>query len=113
MSCIVDSAATYIMVVKFRNTIWPPPSQFSVHIGELRRQAIQTEHGPYIAERTQKQSILWNVYAPNPLPPYIRIRGSVILTAQMYTHKEPHHATSIPNVTQMSFWMYQKYQCFG
>jgi hypothetical protein len=31
------------MVVKFRNTTWPPPPQ-----------AIQTEHGPYIVERTQK-----------------------------------------------------------
>jgi hypothetical protein len=30
-SCIVDSAAIYIMVVKFRNTIWPPPSQLSLH----------------------------------------------------------------------------------
>jgi hypothetical protein len=30
-SCIVDSAAIYIMVVKFRNTIWPPPPQLSLH----------------------------------------------------------------------------------
>jgi hypothetical protein len=30
-SCIVDSAATYIMVVKFINTIWPPPPQLSLH----------------------------------------------------------------------------------
>jgi hypothetical protein len=30
-SCIVDSAATYIMVVKFRNTIWPPSPQLSLH----------------------------------------------------------------------------------
>jgi hypothetical protein len=42
------------MVVKFRNTIWPPPPQLSLHIGELRGQAIQMEHGPYIAEITQK-----------------------------------------------------------
>jgi hypothetical protein len=52
--CIVDSAATYIMVVKFRNTSWPPPPQLSLHIGELRCQAIQIEHGPYITERTPK-----------------------------------------------------------
>jgi hypothetical protein len=30
-SCIVDSAAIYIMVVKFRNTIWPPSPQLSLH----------------------------------------------------------------------------------
>jgi hypothetical protein len=30
-SFIVDSAAIYIMVVKFRNTIWPPPPQLSHH----------------------------------------------------------------------------------
>jgi hypothetical protein len=29
-SCVVDNAATYIMVVKFRNTIWPPPPQLSL-----------------------------------------------------------------------------------
>jgi hypothetical protein len=39
-SYIVDSAAIYILVVKFRNTIWPPPPK-----GELRCQAIQMEHG--------------------------------------------------------------------
>jgi hypothetical protein len=30
-SCIVDSAAIYIIVVKFRNTICPPPPQLSLH----------------------------------------------------------------------------------
>jgi hypothetical protein len=30
-SCVVDSAAIYIMVVKFRNTICPPPPQLSLH----------------------------------------------------------------------------------
>jgi hypothetical protein len=52
-SCIVDSAATYIMVVKFINNIGPL-HRISPFIGELRCQAIQTEPGPYIAERTQK-----------------------------------------------------------
>jgi hypothetical protein len=30
-SCIVDSTAIYIMVVKFRNSICPPPPQLSLH----------------------------------------------------------------------------------
>jgi hypothetical protein len=30
-SCLVDSAAIYIMVVKFRTTIGPPPPQLSLH----------------------------------------------------------------------------------
>jgi hypothetical protein len=43
------------MVVKFRNTICPPPLHRTFpFIGELRCQAIQTEHGPYIEERIQK-----------------------------------------------------------
>jgi hypothetical protein len=46
-------AAIFIMVVKFRNTNWPF-HRSSPFIGELRCQAIQTEHGPYTAERTQK-----------------------------------------------------------
>jgi hypothetical protein len=64
MSCIVDSAAIYIMVVTFRNTIGPL-HRSSPFIWWLRRQAIQMEHGPYTAERTQKQTILWDVYDEN------------------------------------------------
>jgi hypothetical protein len=51
-SCIVDSAAIYIMVVKFRNTICPPPPQLSFH----RRAALSSDSNgtrSYIAERTQ------------------------------------------------------------
>jgi hypothetical protein len=54
-SCIVDSAAIYIMVVKFRNTtVFPPLHRSSSSIGGLRYLAIQKEQGPHIAERTQK-----------------------------------------------------------
>jgi hypothetical protein len=38
LSCIVDSALIYIMVVKIRNTICPPPPQFLLH----RRAALST-----------------------------------------------------------------------
>jgi hypothetical protein len=48
-----------IMGVQFRNTICHHRS--SPFIGGLRCQAIQTDHCPYIAERTQL-SILWDVY---------------------------------------------------
>jgi hypothetical protein len=62
-SCIVDSAAIYIMVVKFRNTI-SPLHRSSPFIRGLRCQAIQMEHGLYITERTQKAvyivSCLWS-----------------------------------------------------
>jgi hypothetical protein len=34
--------------------LFGPLHRSSPFIGELRCQAIQTEHGPYIAERTQK-----------------------------------------------------------
>jgi hypothetical protein len=46
------STAIYIMVVKFRNTIWPPPPQLSLH----RRAALSSYSNgtrSYIAERTQ------------------------------------------------------------
>jgi hypothetical protein len=54
-SCIVDSAAIYIMVVKFRNTICPPPAQLSLH----RRAALSSNSNGtrsiyIIADRTQK-----------------------------------------------------------
>jgi hypothetical protein len=51
-SCIVDSAAIYIMVVKFINTTWPTPPQLSLH----RRAALSSNSNgtrSYIAERTQ------------------------------------------------------------
>jgi hypothetical protein len=54
-SFVNDRTAIYIMVVKIRNTFAPPPlNRSSLFIGGLRCQAIQTEQGPYIAERTQK-----------------------------------------------------------
>jgi hypothetical protein len=46
-----------------------PLHRNSPFIGELRCQAIQTEHGPYITERTQKQSILWDVYVTDYFTP--------------------------------------------
>jgi hypothetical protein len=51
-SCIVDSAAICIMVVKFRNTICSPQPQLSLH----RRAALSSNSNgtrSYIAERTQ------------------------------------------------------------
>jgi hypothetical protein len=42
------------MVVKFRNTTCPPPPLLSLHRRAALSIAIQTAHGPYIAERTQK-----------------------------------------------------------
>jgi hypothetical protein len=50
----VDSAAIYIMVAKFRNTICPPPPQFFLHIGGLRCLSIQKEHSLYIADKPEK-----------------------------------------------------------
>jgi hypothetical protein len=46
--CIVDSAAIYIMVVKFRNTIWPPLPQLTLH-----RRSNSNRTRSYIAESTQ------------------------------------------------------------
>jgi hypothetical protein len=64
-SCIVDSAAIYIMVVKFRNTICPPHPQLSLH----RRAALSSNSNgtrSYIAERTQSAvyivRCLWHYY---------------------------------------------------
>jgi hypothetical protein len=48
-SCISDSAAIYIMVVKFRNTICPPPHQLSLH-----RRAALSSNSNGIAKRALK-----------------------------------------------------------
>jgi hypothetical protein len=73
--CIVESDAIYILVVKFRNTAWPPPPQLSLHRRAALGQAIQTEHGPYIAERTQKAvyivRCLWLALLKNKYYKYI------------------------------------------
>jgi hypothetical protein len=56
-SCIVDSAAIYAMVVKFRNTICPPQPQLSLH----RRAALSSNSNgtrSYIAERTQSAAYI-------------------------------------------------------
>jgi hypothetical protein len=65
-ACIVDSAAIYIMVVKFRNTICPPQPQLSLH----RRAALSSYSNgtrSYIAERTQSAvyivRCLWQIIA--------------------------------------------------
>jgi hypothetical protein len=42
--------------------LFAPFHRSSHFIGELRCQAIQTENGPNMKERTKKQSILWDVY---------------------------------------------------
>jgi hypothetical protein len=57
---VLSTASPFILEVKFRNTICPL-HRSSPFIGGLRCQAIQTEHGPYITERTQKAvyCILW------------------------------------------------------
>jgi hypothetical protein len=55
MSCIVDSAASYT-VLWWSNLeiLFGHLHRRSPFIGELRCQAIHTEHGLNIAERTQK-----------------------------------------------------------
>jgi hypothetical protein len=65
--------------------LFAPLHRSSPFIGGLRCQAIQTEHGPYIAERTQKQSILWGVYGRLPLHGFYLWRH-VLSTAPLYIY---------------------------
>jgi hypothetical protein len=54
-SCIVDSAATdTVLWWSNLEILVGPLHRSSPFIGELRCQAIQKEHGPYLTERTQK-----------------------------------------------------------
>jgi hypothetical protein len=48
------SAATYIMVVNFGNTIWSPPPQLSLHMRAALSNNSNGTRSVYIAERTQK-----------------------------------------------------------
>jgi hypothetical protein len=64
-SCIVDSAAIYIMVFKMRNTICPPPPQLSLHkIAALTSNSNGTRS---VYNRKNPKSslyrVLWDVYA--------------------------------------------------
>jgi hypothetical protein len=52
MSCIVDSAAIYIMVVKFRNTIFTPTPQLSLH----RRAALPSNSNGTLSAYSRKNS---------------------------------------------------------
>jgi hypothetical protein len=66
-SCIVDSAAIYIMVVKFRNTICLPLPQLSLH----RRAALSSNsNGTRSVYSIKNQKavyiILWDVYGADP-----------------------------------------------
>jgi hypothetical protein len=79
-SCIVDSAVIYIMVVKFRNTICPPPPQLSLH----RRAALSSNSNgtQYVYSRKNPKAVyivrcLWCLcvnrpaeitYMINPIP---------------------------------------------
>jgi hypothetical protein len=58
LSCIVDNALIYIMVVKVRNTICPPPLQFSLPCWPILK-----EHTLYIAEPEKESTfcIMWDV----------------------------------------------------
>jgi hypothetical protein len=46
----------------YKYYIFPPPPQLSLHIGGLCCQAIQMEHGLYIAKRTQKAVYIVRFY---------------------------------------------------
>jgi hypothetical protein len=52
-SCIVNSAAIYIIVVKFRNTIWPPPPLLSLHTTAALSSNLNGKRSD-IAERNQR-----------------------------------------------------------
>jgi hypothetical protein len=53
-SCIVDTAPPFILWWSNLEILFAPLHRSSPFIGGLRCQSIQTEHGLYIAERTQK-----------------------------------------------------------
>jgi hypothetical protein len=77
-SYIVNSAATYFMVVKFRNTSWPPPPQLSLH----RRAALSSNsngtRSVYNRENPKSSlHILWDVYSQ---PPHFVMAASYLLT---------------------------------
>jgi hypothetical protein len=100
-SCIVDSAAIYIMVVKFRNIICPPPPQLSLH----RRAALSsnsTEHGPYIAERTQKRSHFVRFLWRNPAPGILHRQLPCLLRHKFLTREDSYAVDCLGlNCTQM------------
>jgi hypothetical protein len=51
---VLSTAPPFILWWSNLEILFPPLHRSSPYIAGLRCQAIQTEHGPYIAERTQK-----------------------------------------------------------
>jgi hypothetical protein len=100
-SCIVDSAAIYIMVVKFRNSICPLQPQLSLH----RRAALSSDSNgarSYIAERTQSTVYIVRclLYGCNPHGPCMEVtrssRGSLVWRyPQLITRPELHCSGSL------------------
>jgi hypothetical protein len=76
-SCIVDSAAIYIMVVNFRNTICPPPLQLSLH----RRAALSSNSNGTRSVYSRK----------NPKAVYIVICLWVQYTTRTFSSGSPHN----------------------
>jgi hypothetical protein len=73
-SCIVDSAAIYIMVVKFRNTIWPPPPQLSLH----RRAALSSNSNgtrSVYSRKNPKNSLYCEMSVVAAVLPYMYIQS--------------------------------------
>jgi hypothetical protein len=59
---VLSTAPSFILWWSNLEILFAPLHRSSPFIGRLRCQAIQTEHGPYIAERTQKAVYVWDVY---------------------------------------------------
>jgi hypothetical protein len=60
---VLSTAPPFILWWSNLEILFAPLHRSSPFIGGLRCQAIETEHGPYIAERTQHAIyILWDIY---------------------------------------------------
>jgi hypothetical protein len=59
---VSSTAPPFILWWSNLKLLFGPLRRSSPFIGELRCQAIQMEHGPYIQREPKKQSILWVVY---------------------------------------------------
>jgi hypothetical protein len=78
---VLSTALPFILWCSNLEILFAPLHRSTPFIGGLRCQAIQTEHGPYIAERTQKAvyivRCLWCGLAP-PLDHILRQEGGLI-----------------------------------
>jgi hypothetical protein len=109
-SCIVDSATIYIMVVKFRNTICPPPPQLSLHTRAALSSNSNGTRSVY-NKKNPKSRVLYSVRCLWSIP----VHGMAYFCVfTLICHvKNVIYSVLITDLIPTKFYLEKKFQCNG